>query len=137
MYFYRFFPFLCKGLCILYHKDEIAATAVTLFFVDVLAFDDAAAQAARLHRDPHHLHREGYEISKIFNYISFLHTILFTTPFSSPVCSPNSLFRRELLYPLLFGAMADEDLAVLLGEDAVVDSLDDNPFAGFHMDNIV
>ena len=27
MYFYRFFPFLCKGLCILYHKDEIAATA--------------------------------------------------------------------------------------------------------------
>ena len=27
MYFYRFFPFLCKGLCILYNEDEIAATA--------------------------------------------------------------------------------------------------------------
>ena len=61
----------------------------------------------------------------------------FTTPFSSPVCSPNSLFRRKLLNPLLFRPVADEDLAVLLGEDAVVDSLDDNPFAGFHMDNIV
>ena len=33
--------------------------------------------------------------------------------------------------------MADEDLTVLLGEDAVVDALDDYPFAGFHMDNIV
>ena len=60
-----------------------------------------------------------------------------TTPFSRPVCSPNSLFRRKLFDSLLFGAMADEDLTVLLGEDAVVDSLDDYPFAGFHMDNIV
>ena len=33
--------------------------------------------------------------------------------------------------------MAYEDLTVLLGEDAVVDSLDDYPFAGFHMDNVV
>ena len=27
MYFYRFFPFLRKGLCVLYDEDEIAATA--------------------------------------------------------------------------------------------------------------
>ena len=45
--------------------------------------------------------------------------------------------RRELSDSLLFGAMADADLTVLLGEDAGVDSLDDNSFAGFHMDNIV
>ena len=31
--------------------------------------------------------------------------------------------------------MADEELAVLLGEDAVVDSLDDYSFGGFHVDN--
>ena len=27
MYFNRFLPFLCKGLSILYHENEIAATA--------------------------------------------------------------------------------------------------------------
>ena len=53
------------------------------------------------------------------------------------MCRTNSLFRRKLLNPLLFRAMADEDLTILLGEDAVVDSLDDYSFAGFHMDNIV
>lgn len=47
------------------------------------------------------------------------------------MCSPNSLFRRKLFNPLLFRAVADEDLAVLLGEDAAVDSLDDYSFAGY------
>ena len=31
--------------------------------------------------------------------------------------------------------MADEELAVLLGKDAVVDSLDENSSGGFHVDN--
>ena len=33
--------------------------------------------------------------------------------------------------------MADEDLTVLLGEDAVVDSLNDYSFGGFHVDNSI
>lgn len=36
---------------------------------------------------------------------------------------------------LFFGAEADEELAVLLGEDTVVDTLDDYSFGGFHVDN--
>ena len=47
------------------------------------------------------------------------------------------LFCGELFDSLLFGAMADEELAVLLGEDAVVDSLNDYSFGGFHVDNII
>ena len=48
-----------------------------------------------------------------------------------------SIFRRKLLDPLLFRAMADENLTVLLGEDAVVDSLNNYSFGGFHVDNII
>ena len=33
--------------------------------------------------------------------------------------------------------MADEELAVLLGKDAVVDSLNDYSFGGFHVANII
>ena len=33
--------------------------------------------------------------------------------------------------------MADEELAVLLGKDAVVDSLNDYSFGGFHVDNCI
>ena len=33
--------------------------------------------------------------------------------------------------------MADEELAVLLVEDAVVDSLNDYSFGGFHVDDII
>ena len=62
--------------------------------------------------------------------------VLFHNPFLKPSIQ-TCLFRRKLFNPLLFGAVADEDLTVLLGEDAVVDSLDDYQFAGFHMDNVV
>ena len=47
------------------------------------------------------------------------------------------LFCGELFYSLFFGAVADEELAVLLGKDAVVDSLNDYSFGGFHVDNII
>ena len=47
------------------------------------------------------------------------------------------LFCGELFDTLLFGAMADEELAVLLGEDAVVESLNNYSFGGFHVDNII
>ena len=45
MYFYRFFPFLCKSLCILYHKDEIAANAVT--FSSLMSLPSTTLQPGR------------------------------------------------------------------------------------------
>ena len=56
--------------------------------------------------------------------------VLFHNPFLKSSLR-TSIFRRKLLDPLLFRAMADENLTVLLGEDAVVDSLDKYSFAGY------